>query len=110
MAQYYDEVYANIVDYEKQTKFLEKIIRKHLGKRARSILDIACGTGNYTFVFARHGHRATGIDVSEDMLRVARSKTGGSDNPRFLKMDMRKLHLDQRFDVATVLFGGFGYL
>ena len=110
MAYYYDEIYANIVDYEKQTRFLEKIIRKHMGKRPRTVLDIACGTGNYTFVFAKHGYKATGVDVSEEMLRVARTKAGERDNPRFYKMDMRRMRLDQRFDVATVLFGGFGYL
>ena len=110
MAYYYDEIYATIVDYEKQTRFLEKIIGKHLGRRPRSVLDIACGTGNYTFVFAKHGYRATGIDVSEEMLKIARGKVGGQDNPRFYKMDMRKIRLDQRSDVATVLFGGFGYL
>jgi len=76
MAYYYDEIYATIVDYEKQTRFLEKIIRKHLGRRPRSVLDIACGTGNYTFVFAKHGYKATGIDVSEEMLRVAQRKAG----------------------------------
>jgi len=110
MAEYYDEIYATIVDYEKQTRFLEKIIKKHLGRRPRSVLDIACGTGNYTFVFAKHGYRATGIDVSEEMLRVARGKAGERDNPIFYKMDMRKIRLDQRYDAATVLFGGFGYL
>jgi len=110
MAYYYDEIYATIVDYEKQTRFLEKIIRKHLGRRPRSVLDIACGTGNYTFVFAKHGYRATGIDVSEEMLKIARRKAEEQENPRFYKMDMRKIRLDQRSDVATVLFGGFGYL
>ena len=60
MAYYYDEIYANILDYEKQTRFLEKIIRKHLGKRPRSVLDIACGTGNYTFLFANTVTRRRG--------------------------------------------------
>ena len=110
MASYYDEIYATIVDYEKQTRFLEKIIQKHLGRKPRSVLDIASGTGNYTFVFAKHGYKTTGIDASGEMLRVARAKAGQSNNPRFYKMDMRKIRLDQRYDVATVLFGGFGYL
>jgi len=110
MAYYYDEIYANILDYEKQTRFLEKIIRKHLGPRPRNILDIACGTGNYTFVFAKHGYNVTGIDVSDAMLKVARGKAGDKENPRFYKMDMRQIRLKEQFDVATVLFGGFGYL
>jgi len=110
MAYYYDTIYSTILDYEKQTRFLEKIIKRQLRKRARNILDIACGTGNYTFVFAKHGYKATGIDVSPAMFSVARKKLGTAENPRFYKMDMRKIRLDQRFDIATVLFGGFGYL
>ncbi len=110
MAYYYDEVYSDIVDYERQTRFLEKIFKKHLGRRPKTILDIACGTGNYTFVFAKHGYNTTGIDISEAMLKVARKKAADGDNPRFYKMDMRRIRLSERFDVATVLFGGFGYL
>src|SRR5437867_13050472 len=102
MAYYYDEIYATIVDYEKQTRFLEKKIKKHLGRRPRSVLDIACGTGNYTFVFAKHGYRATGIDVSEEMIRVARGKAGERDTPTFYKLDKRKIRPDQRYDAAKV--------
>ena len=110
MARYYDVVYANIVDYRSNVSYLEKIFRKHRSETSRSILDIACGTGNYTFVFADRGYDTTGVDLSNDMLEVARGKAAGRDNPRFLKMDMRKLELESKYDIATVLFGGFGYL
>jgi len=43
-------------------------------------------------------------------LKIAREKVGSRENPRFYKMDMRKIRLDSKFDAATVLFGGFGYL
>ncbi len=110
MARYYDAVYANIVDYRSNASYIEKIFQNHRGEAPKSILDVACGTGNYTFVFADRGYDATGVDLSEEMLQVAREKTVGKDNPRFLKMDMRRLQLVSRYDAATVLFGGFGYL
>jgi SAM-dependent methyltransferase len=110
MARYYDAVYANIVDYKSNEAFLEKIFKKHRDQGTRTILDIACGTGNYTFVFADHGYDVAGIDISDEMLQAAREKAHGRSNPRFLKMDMRKIKLESKYDVATVLFGGFGHL
>jgi len=110
MARYYDAIYTTFVDYPALTRRLEKIFAKHLRRRPKSILDIACGTGNYTFTFAKRGYQTTGIDLSDDMLEVAIAKGRGKTNPQFFKMDMREIKLKSKFDVATVLFGGFGYL
>jgi ubiquinone/menaquinone biosynthesis C-methylase UbiE/heme-degrading monooxygenase HmoA len=38
------------------------------------ILDIACGTANYTGLLARRGLDMTGLDLSETMLQAAQSK------------------------------------
>lgn len=110
MAKYYDLIYKNLVDYEGQTDYLEKIVRKLKNGRVDSIIEIACGTGNYAFILAKRGYRVTGIDSSREMIEIARRKGRGSSNPRFIKMDMRDITLDENFDIATVLFGGFGYL
>ena len=111
MARYYDIIYSKILDYSSQADYLERIIAKHKDqKRPGSILDVACGTGNYTFIFAERGWKATGIDISNEMIRIATEKAAKKTNPRFLLMDMRKIELQEKYDVATVLFGGFGYL
>jgi SAM-dependent methyltransferase len=108
MAVYYDIIYSKLVDYESQANHLEQIFKKH-GK-VKSVLDVASGTGNYTMIFAKRGYAATGLDLSDGMLRVARKKAGSAKNPRFFKMDMRRIKLPDRYDAVTVLFGGFGYL
>ena len=110
MAKYYDSIYRKIVDYESQADNLEKIFKELHKGRVRSILDIACGTGNYTFILAKRGYKVTGIDSSSEMISIARRKASGLSNPDFLEMDMRHIKLKNRFDVAAVLFGGFGYL
>lgn len=111
MARYYDLLSSKNVDYRALTDYLERVFAKHkkLGKSG-SILDVACGTGNYTFMLANDGCKVTGIDVSGDMLRVARSKAASKTNPVFLKMDMRKIQLKDKYDIVAVLFGGFGCL
>lgn len=50
---------------------LPKILAEHAtGTRA---LDFGCGTGRSTRFLRRLGFHVTGVDVSEDMLRIARS-------------------------------------
>lgn len=110
MAEYYDSIYRKIVDYESQADHLERIFQKLHNDRVCSILDVACGTGNYTFIFAKRRYKVTGIDFSSKMIRIARRKSSGAANPKFLEMDMRHIQLEDKFDVAAVLFGGFGYL
>jgi demethylmenaquinone methyltransferase/2-methoxy-6-polyprenyl-1,4-benzoquinol methylase len=38
------------------------------------VLDVATGTGKQAFAFARKGYQVTGIDLSEEMLAIARRK------------------------------------
>jgi SAM-dependent methyltransferase len=108
MAKYYDIIYSKLVNYESQVDYLEQIFTKH-GK-VKSILDVASGTGNYTLIFAKRGYAATGLDISDQMVRIAKKKAGPAKNPQFFKMDMRRIQLPDRYDAVTVLFGGFGYL
>jgi ubiquinone/menaquinone biosynthesis C-methylase UbiE len=56
---------------------LPAIISQHVtGKRA---LDFGCGTGRSTRFLRQLGFQATGVDVSEDMLRMARATDPSGD-------------------------------
>ena len=43
-----------------------------------SILDVACGTGDMAVSLAERGCKVTGIDLSEEMLEIARRKTASA--------------------------------
>jgi ubiquinone/menaquinone biosynthesis C-methylase UbiE len=43
--------------------------------KGAAVLDIGCGTGNYTIALQAKGHVLTGVDPSERMLVVARDKS-----------------------------------
>ena len=78
----------------------------------QQILDIACGTGDYSIAIARRAHPGTvvtGVDLTEAMLQVMRSKVekeglvgrivaeqGNAEALRFA---------DNSFDRATIAFG-----
>src|SRR5438445_13618519 len=104
MARYYDIIYSKIVDYNTQTDYLERIIVKHKNqKRPGSMLDIACDTGNYTFIFAERGWKATGIDISTEMIRISTEKADEKANPPHLHIDMRIIYLYVTSDLSSVL-------
>ena len=67
----------------------------------RSILDAGCGTGPLSVRFAQRGIKVTGIDLSEDMLRVASDKARRWGVPvRFACQDMRSLEIPSRVDAV----------
>jgi SAM-dependent methyltransferase len=80
-----------------------------------SVLECACGTGRITIPLARAGHAVTGVDISEQMLKVARSKVKKETSSvqrriRLVRADMRELGLDRTFDLCIVPFNSFHHL
>ncbi|MDF2653206.1 MAG: Methyltransferase type 11 [Paenibacillus sp.] len=98
----YDEIG---VDYDTSRKADTEITRRlknHLQILDDSrILDVACGTGNYTVALSQLGLNMTGTDISEEMLNTARDK---SNQVVWDKADV--LHLpyrDGEFSGATCI-------
>lgn len=57
---------------DKRERWLDEL-RRHLpDDRKLDILDIGTGTGFFSFLLAAEGHRVTGIDLTEEMIRGAR--------------------------------------
>ena len=87
-----------------------KAMRELEGGRRRTVLDIACGTGDFSIEALRHGvERVVGADISENMLAVAREKArekGLEDRLEFRYGDSENLDFeDGTFDAVTVAFG-----
>jgi len=66
-----------------------------------SILDIGAGTGHLSgfLLDAYPGARITLMDISENMLAVARERLGGRGNVRYVVADYRHADLGGPFDV-----------
>lgn len=68
------------------------------------ILDVATGTGEQALAFARKGYDVVGIDLSEDMLRVAKRKKRVG-NAKFELADATSLPFeDGSFEVTCISF------
>lgn len=80
--------------------------------RPQQILDIACGTGDFSLTIARRMHpdsRITGLDLSEGMLAVMRGKVAQAGLDGRIgcgQGDCEAMPFgDGSFDVATIAFG-----
>ena len=68
------------------------------------VLDVCTGTGDVALEFARRCDDVTGIDLSAEMLAVARKKDR-EGKIRFLQMDATRLDFaDREFDVSAISF------
>jgi len=76
--------------------------------RPRVLVDLACGTGNTTVPWARRrGLRVVGVDRSEAMLRVARTK---SKAVRWYCQDLVALRIPERAEVVTCHFDALNHV
>ena len=72
-AEVYDRLMSD-VDYKARTEYLLKLFRKY-GKVPTLLLDVACGTGGFSNQMAKKGIEVIGIDMSEEMLGIARENS-----------------------------------
>lgn len=78
--------------------------------RPQHILDVACGTGDFSIAALKSGAtRVTGVDISEKMLaagRVKLEKKSLDDRITLVSGDSEQLDFaDNSFDAVTVAFG-----
>ena len=57
----------------------------------REVLEIACGTGYWTQYLARTAHAVTAIDINEETLEIARTRTCPANRVRFDTADVYAL-------------------
>lgn len=106
LAAYYDLLYQQAVglDYGAQAHDLVQQVRARVPE-ARTLLDVACGTGAH-LEHLRGEFRVEGLDLSRDMLRVARRRLPGV---RLHAGDLADFDLGRRFDVVLCLFSSIAY-
>jgi SAM-dependent methyltransferase len=90
--------------------FSHMVERLGLGVRAQ-VLDVGCGPGWLSEYLARCGYWVTGVDISEDMVRVAGERVAAIDAPiaegmnayaEFHALPVQEMPWTERFDGAVL--------
>lgn len=108
-AYVYDELMCD-ADYEKRAEYVLSLFKKY-GKTPSLLLDLACGTGNFSNLFAKKGIEVIGVDMSEDMLSVAREKMYNEGvNVLYLCQKAEELDLFGTIDGAVCLMDSLNHI
>ena len=115
IARHYDDLMAG-VGYRHWVIYVEEILSR-MNYHPRTVLDVACGTGNVSEILASHGFEVVGIDISPEMIEVARAK---KSRVEYHVQDVAELDLRchserseesrRRFDLAVCLFDSLNYV
>jgi len=75
------------------------------------MIDLACGTGAASMVFAAAGIHVVGLDSSRQMLRVARKAAAAAGTPiEWRQEDMRCFNVTRPVELVTCFYDGMNYL
>lgn len=90
--------------------YLELLWAK-LDVQARSVLEVCCGTGTLCSMLTKKGFAMTGVDLSQQMIEVARAKAEGEDlDIRFSCQNAAEFELPWQYDAAFSFFDSFNYI
>lgn len=107
-AKIYDTLMHGDINYNKLADYIENIFSEY-GVSPNLVCELACGTGNVTIPLAKRGYDMTAIDISEDMLNIARDKSEDLDI-LYLNQNMTTLDLYGTMDAFLCMIDGINYV
>lgn len=110
LSEIYDDLMQNI-DYKKWANYVMALVNQK-GDEPLNILELGCGTGNVTLELLKLGYEVVGIDISEEMLEIAREKTFDFGNKIILiQQDISDLDFDvYEIDCVVACNDTFNYI
>lgn len=112
--KFWDEIsQVEEVDYDDEmiNRLLRfKAIQCHLSG-VRKILDVGAATGAFSIPLARMGFDVVHLDLSDEMIKIAKDKAADLTNIRFVKQDAACLNIfeDNEFDLVLCFDGAISF-
>lgn len=107
-ASLYDELMTDI-DYKEWYMYIENIFHR-FGKEPKSILEMACGTGNLSYYLSMKGYDLTCFDLSSEMLSIAYNKLRKFKNVKLLNQNMLNFCINKKFDIVLSICDSINYI
>ncbi|MDE6844904.1 MAG: class I SAM-dependent methyltransferase [Lachnospiraceae bacterium] len=108
-AYYYNMFYRD-KDYAGEAQVVNEIIEKY-GKQniEKRILNIGCGTGRHDLELNKLGYKIHGIDLSDDMISIAKDNVPDGDAFLYEVQDARSFKVKSPYDIIISLFHVMSY-
>lgn len=83
------------------------LFRHHIGqilqgRKLSNAIDIGCGTGRYIGSLTEFANKVTAVDISPNMLRLARNKFGHNPSIEFFEADADEEIPEGQYDLVTI--------
>lgn len=104
LAKYYDLIFQG-KNYLAESRFIKEMVGQRMPK-AKSILDVGCGTGTHLNLLINDFEVLYGVDLNPEVLKEAKKK---SPKANYVVGGMADFDLGRKFDVITCLFSVFNY-
>ena len=106
LASFYDALTEN-VQYEARSAYISGFFSRYGVQHGSTVLDLACGTGSLTACLRELGYQMTGVDLSPDMLTLAKQKCPDCD---FILCSMTEYIARQKFDACVSALDSVNHL
>lgn len=103
-------VYDELMDQKLFPKW-KNYVEKHIPRKDSKILELACGNGDLAILLEKDGYTMTGLDLSAEMLTIAKEKQikAGLNFP-LVQADMRDLTDFKNYDGIVSFCDSLCYL
>jgi len=92
-------------EYVDETLEMINFLKQYAKLEIRQVLNLGCGGGHNDYTIKKH-YNVTSVDISEDMLALARALNPEVD---YHRGDMRSVRLNRQFD-AVAIFDSINYM
>lgn len=107
LADVYERIYQSRgKDWGAEAVLVDEVVRRHR-PAARTLLDVACGTGAHLEALSRRFAHVEGLELAEPMRERARLRLPGV---HIRAGDMRDFDLHTTFDAITCMFCSIAYV
>lgn len=88
------------------------ILETQKQKGKLSILDLGCGPGLYTEIFAEKGHVVTGVDISKNSIEYAKKSAKGKKlDANYINANYLEINLESdKYDLVILIYTDLGVL
>jgi len=102
VAEWYDKVVYDEDSYQNRV-ILPNILRIVAPEKGMRVLDLGCGQGFFSHALSAKGAYVTGVDVSPELINIAKVRAGHNEEFHVAPSDMLHAWKDSTFDAVSII-------